>query len=376
MKSLNVMFDSLSNNTGDIAIGLATKYLLAKRQIQSININPYHQDEPGIKVIGGGELLRPLGDEFYDLFRAKGQNILNAVGVNYDSNKLDYLNEYQFVSARTSPEAEILSKYVRDVQVIPCATTKWAHDISKSVTPKRNENAIGIHLVPHSYRIIENLIPIIKNLSQEKIFFSFTPYNGDFQFMKALFGEDSSARFVRVDTPEDAVQLIGTCGSVITTSLHASIFSYAQEIPFISIKQRKVFDYFADRSLAHLVVENEEQLRAGIDHMLSSTKVEYARLSPDLQMIDDTFDTYAEYAFDSKKISDITFSFRDSTEAIELHQRQFQQVITDHDAALVYAEARRSEARESEQNWKEHYLKIRNLLPVKIAFWFRNLMKK
>jgi hypothetical protein len=124
------------------------------------------------------------------------------------------------------------------------------------------------------------------------------------------------------------------------------------------------------------VVENEDQLRAGIDHMLSSTKVEYASLSQDLQKIDDTFDTYAKYAFDSRKISDITFSFRDSTEAIQLQQRQFQQVITDHDAALVYAEARRSEARESEQNWKNHYLRIRNLLPVKIAFWFRSLMKK
>jgi hypothetical protein len=371
MKTMKVMYDSLSFNTGDIAIGLATRDLLAMRGVFADNANPVLAHAPKPHIIGGGELLRARGDEFYDRFRIEGQHLLNAVGVNYDSDDLEYLNEYAFVSARTSVEAEILGRFDSRARVLPCSTTLWGRQIAQ-VRDSSKPPVLGIHLVPHSYRVIEDLAETINEVDAEKVFFSFTPYNGDLEFMKSLPLDLSRARFAPAGDPTQLFHQIGQFSGVISTSLHASIFAYTQNVPFVSIKQTKVFDYFSDRGLAENVVETRRDLRKGIERLLVGTDDYSALVDQDCVEISEAFDIFAEHAWSENDFAAPTqgaFTFSHSPEAVTLHARQSKSVIRDHDLAFAHADARRreSEAALRELRARLAYLKRHPLALVALA---------
>lgn len=381
VKSINMLYDSVSNNIGDIAIGVANKFLLSKRNLQVINQNPLEKLDSRTTIVGGGELLRISGDPFYDNFRLEGCHVLNASGVNYNSDRLQYLQGYSWVSARTNREAEILSKFTSNVRVVPCSTTVWVDSLtSKSRKIRAETDTLGIHLVPHSYRTIENLRQIISNIPGKKIFFSFTPYNGDMQFMRALFGESRNVEFKTFSSPEDAVRFIGSCRAVITTSLHASIFAYSQKIPFISIAQTKVSDYFSDRKMSDRIVGNDAELSQGIEHLLADFSVPSASVDLDIKTVNEAFDEYAQQSFDQEEMKFLPESFRTTDSALKLQSQQSQIVISDHDSALTFAderlqaikekfelsEERLKASNENAENWKASYLRLRNHPIVRI----------
>jgi hypothetical protein len=360
---MKVLYDSLSRNTGDIAIGLASRDLLASRGVIAENVNPFHTRNSGTHLIGGGELIRTSHNHFYDHFRLPGDHILNAVGVNYAADQLDYLRGYRFVSARSSREAEVLEKFVPNVEVLPCATTLWGKQIARSMH-KESEPTLGIHLVPHSYRVIEGLSQLINSIQMRKVFFSFTPYNGDIEFMRALPLDLTNSSFAVAGSPEEVFHQIGQFSSVITTSLHASIFAYTQNIPFVSIKQTKVFDYFRDRDLARNVVGDRLEFQASLDRLFSGEEDYEASVQRDCAAVAAAFDQYVHLAEPSQKLAtpeamQEVFGFQDSEEARALQLVQSRQVIVDHDLVFAHADARRREAETALENLRDILKKIK-----------------
>jgi hypothetical protein len=293
---VGLLYDSVSANTGDIAIGIAGRQELARHGIDDVVVlDPFAPDAEPVDVIivGGGELIRPDGDEFYDAFQHPDGAILNAVGVSRTAGALDYLEGYDYVSARSSAEAAVLRRYVQDVHVLPCTTTTLESEpFDLDVDP--DEELVGIHLVPHTLTLCPDLVEIIDAIPQRKVFIPFTHYNYDDSFMRALPFDRTNAIHLPRLAPLELHSVIGQMKYVVTSSLHATLFAYAQNVPFVTAHQEKVLNYFTDRGLTHLVYASDDQLRRGLAEVQSG-KVDFAeQVAADRAAVHETYATFVE----------------------------------------------------------------------------------
>lgn len=349
-----LLFDSTSPNTGDAAIGIANEQILRTFGIESSVVDPFSPSFPSPLLIGGGEIVRTPGDDFYDNFRRPGNHILNAAGVWQDSGDLSYLREYSFVSARSTREVETLRKWVPDAKVIPCATTILESEryLIPGLVP--GEPVVGIHLVPHTLRLIEDLVPIINAIPHKKVFIPFTHYNSDASFMRTLPFDQSNAIFLDVLTPRQLRSVFGQLTYAVVSSLHASIFSYSQNIPFASVYQTKAFDYFHDRGLAEHLVRDKAELVAMIDR-LDTERFDFVPLvEKDRALILETFAEYARILRSSNN-REPWYSTADTpprrVDSMLLDQAHH--VVRDRDLALSDTESRRAQAQLELENVHE-----------------------
>ncbi|TFC55939.1 polysaccharide pyruvyl transferase family protein [Cryobacterium sp. TMT2-15-1] len=341
----NLLYDSVSPNTGDIAIGLAGQQAFAELDVRARIIDPFEPNMPSPLIVGGGELIRVTGDPFYDSFRQRGRHILNAAGVWSSADDLDYLREYAFVSARSQREVEVLRKWVPDAEVVPCATTILKSDHFEIPGVEQGEPLVGIHMVPHSLRLIEDLIPLIDAIPYKKVFIPFTHYNSDASFMKSLpFDRTNSVILDRL-TPLQLHSVIGQMKYVTVSSLHASIFAYSQNVPFISVHQKKAEYYFADRGLIENLVKSRAEFVEQLNR-LEEERPDYSSLvEADQARVRTTFLRYRDLISDHS-----TADWRESPAALSsvrdvIMLDQAQHVIGDRDLALSYSESRRLKLR-------------------------------
>ena len=339
----NLLFDSLSPNTGDIAMGIAGQQVFTRFGIGTHVVDPFEPNLQQPLVIGGGELIRVSGDPFYDSFRQQGSHILNAAGVWSSANDLDYLKDYAFVSARSEREVEVLRKWVPEAQVVPCATTMLSSEHYDIPGAEAGEPLVGIHMVPHAMRLIDDLIPIIDAIPHRKVFIPFTHYNSDASFMKSLPFDRTNSIFLDRLEPLQLHSVIGQMKYVTVSSLHASIFAYSQNVPFISIHQKKADYYFSDRGLSSNLVRTSgefvDQLRR-----LDSERPDYRSLiEADRSTILSAFSQYSEIistaggTAQEQAHSPVDAPRRQDVILLE----QAQHVIGDRDLALAYSETRR-----------------------------------
>lgn len=341
----NLLFDSLSPNTGDIAIGIAGQQVFKNFGIDARVVEPFEVEMPRPLVVGGGELIRVSGDPFYDSFRQSGGHILNASGVWSSADKLDYLKEYAFVSARSEREVEVLRRWVPDAEVVPCATTLLTGEHYDIPGAEYGEPLVGIHMVPHALRMIEDLIPIIDAIPHRKVFIPFTHYNSDASFMKSLPFDRSNSIFLDRLSPLQLHSVIGQMKYVAVSSLHASIFAYSQNVPFISVHQKKAEYYFTDRGLTSNLVRSHGEFVEQL-HRLDSERPDYQTLiDDDRSRVLTAFTKYAEIissSADSRRewaSSPVVPTRRQD----EILLDQAKHVIGDRDLALSYSESRRLE---------------------------------
>lgn len=296
---VGLLFDSVSDNTGDIAIGIAGVQEFARHGIDDVvYIDPFDADlsKVDMSVVGGGELIRPLGDPFYDAFRLPGGSVLNAAGVWDSAENLEYLRDYDFVSARNSAEAAVLSRYAEDVRVLPCATTtlEAAHYDIPGARP--GEKLIGIHVVPHALIMCPEIVDQINALDGRKVFIPFTHYNYDASFMSALPFDREDAIALPQLSPLELHSVLGQMDFVVVSSLHASIFAYSQNVPFATIHQPKVLNYFSDRGLERFVFADAQGLASALQEIQGGEVDFTALVKKDKTEISEAFAYYADLA--------------------------------------------------------------------------------
>ncbi|MCP2031674.1 hypothetical protein L1277_001772 [Okibacterium sp. HSC-33S16] len=342
----NLLYDSISPNTGDIAIGIAGQQLFEGLGVRSSVVDPFSDRDVGPLVIGGGELIRETGDPFYDRFRRKGNHILNAAGVWTSATDLGYLNDYAFVSARSSRELQVLKEFVPGAELMPCATTMLESPHFEIPGVEKDEPVVGIHLVPHSLRLIDRLAPLINAIPHKKVFIPFTHYNGDKSFMKSLPFDWSNSVVLDELEPLELHSVIGQMKYVVVSSLHASIFAYSQNVPFASVYQKKAHYYFDDRQLADHVVANEGQLTTLL-RRLENEKFDFRpQVAEDRRAIEKAFRTYRDLLGGAgaqetaPPESEVPSLPRD-----RILLQQAQQVLGDRDLVLAYSEHRLDDAR-------------------------------
>lgn len=293
---VGLLYDSVSANTGDIAIGIAGRQELARHGIDDVTVLDPFSPVPGdldAVVVGGGELIRPLGDAFYDAFRTKSGTILNAVGVWQSAERLEHLRSYEYVSARSTAEAAVLGRYVDDVHVLPCTTTTLESERFPIDGIEPGEPVVGVHVVPHMLAMCPDLVKIIDALPEKKVFIPFTHYNYDDSFMRSLPFDRSHAVHLPILPPLELHSVLGQMSYVVTSSLHASLFAYAQQVPFASAHQEKVANYFGDRGLGRFVVSSDAQLRSALEEIRAGGGSDVDSVRRD---VIDVHAAYARYA--------------------------------------------------------------------------------
>lgn len=261
---VGVLYDSFSDNVGDIAMLHAIRDALARHGVDHVvPVDLFAEEVQAFRavIVGGGELIRPTGDFFYDRFRLCGGTVLCAVGVWPDADDLSYLADYEVVTARSSRETSTLRAAHVAARTVPCPTVAMESS-DYLLPPKGDLPRVGVHLVPDTLVRVPHVVEIVNELTGEKWEIPFTRYLHDDLFMSGLPIEGT--QLPNDLTPRDLRAAIAQMDLVIASSLHVTLFALANGVPFVSMEQPKVRAYLEDRGLEDLLFRDDESLRAAL----------------------------------------------------------------------------------------------------------------
>ena len=161
-RKVGILYDNISGNIGDLAIGISVRKILGDLGVQFEELVPGRFIPRDYKVlfIGGGHLLRPSPDFFYDKFKVPGPHILNSCGILSNPADLEYLNDYLYVRVRRHEDKRKISYLKNEVKVVPC-TAMLLNDLA-NVGLKICQPSIGINLGPG---LINDPVSLIRYLS-------------------------------------------------------------------------------------------------------------------------------------------------------------------------------------------------------------------
>lgn len=264
------LWDSISNNTGDEAIG---ETLLRLAQLQGINaIEPvdllHWGTRPDLLIIGGGELLHPEGHGFYDTFRVPGEHILCSAGI-AGSQDVEFLRDYRLLSVRSEADRSNLRGLAREVRVAPCLSLLFDQVVKDKGTVDMADGLVGLQLNAASLEPYEG--PRVIQMLQRHLmcpvaFIPFTHYNQDIHFQEVLANELGAAPPLNLHGPDEAFSAVRRLRAIITTSLHATLFAYMAGVPFLAIPYSpKVENFLKERDLENRRLESLTEIGSRLD---------------------------------------------------------------------------------------------------------------
>jgi GT2 family glycosyltransferase len=268
MSHIGLLWDSVSDNMGDKAIGLLLQRALDAHQIPHRTVDPFAPDVQDIAmlIVGGGELIRTPGHYFYDAFRVPGPHVLNTVGV-LDGSDTDYLEGYRLVTARSKADCEKLGRG----EPVPCLSLLYERYLPSGELPVHiPEGAIGIHL---SDSFHEEFLSFVRWLREEKIgpivWLPITHYNHDYSILKLLAEQVPDSILLPRMSPDNVFRAIGQLRALITSSLHGTLFAYVQNVPFIARRHPDKITYFLfERDLRHLTFKTAADIAEKLPRLL------------------------------------------------------------------------------------------------------------
>jgi FMN phosphatase YigB (HAD superfamily) len=264
MRKVGILYDNISGNTGDVAIGLSLRKILRNLgvgfdELVPGNFNPLEYETI---IIGGGHLLRTSPDFYYDKFRVPGNHILNAMGILGEPQDLDYLENYRYISVRSSGDKKKLAYLNKEVQVIPC-TSMLLEDIPDFVYPLKKP-CIGIHILPmfSSPDEEKEFVAWASSLPFTLYFLPITHYNRDINFMRKLADQIPNAELLPILKADEIFTIIGRFDYFISCSLHGAIFAYVHNVPVIVLDYiDKMHFFMEDRDLDSYLFKNVHNLK-------------------------------------------------------------------------------------------------------------------
>jgi hypothetical protein len=273
-KKTSIFYDNFSGNTGDNAIGLSLIKILSENKInfQEYNGNFFNRKEN--IIVGGGLLLRDNPDKVYSKFRIKGKHILNCMGILYNPPDLQYLNDYKYLTVRSEGDKKKLSYLSQEVKVVPC-TTMILEDLP-GFNFSLKKPAIGVHLL--SYLVSreadkKKFINWANNAIKQGFTIYFIPitlYLNYDQHMLQLSSEIPGSVMLPVMEPLEVFTLIGKFDYLICCSLHAAIFSYIHNVPFLLYNSEEKMGFFLeDRNLGNYLFNTFNEMTAKFDILLN-----------------------------------------------------------------------------------------------------------
>ena len=242
-------------------------------------------------IIGGGHLIRPSPDFYYDKFKVPGNHFLNAVGILDSPDDLNYLNDYKYISVRTSWDKERLSHMRKEVHVVPC-TTMLLEDLDNiPIDPKHH--SLGIHLIPHIFSEEEEtqFVDWVSSLPFTVYFLPITHYNQDYIYLRNLSSKIGNSVLLPLMNPLEIFTFIGKLDYFISGSLHGGIFAYRHNIPFILFNYNEKMLYFMkDRGLERYTFTNFEEMKTSFKALLTDVPDYSEMISRDLNLLQNHID--------------------------------------------------------------------------------------
>ena len=288
MKKVGILYDNISGKTGDVAIGLSLKKILREigvdfDELFPGNFNPYDYDTI---IIGGGHLIRPSPDFFYDKFKVPGPHVLNAVGILDSPQDLHYLEDYRYLTVGSSWDKEKLSYIKKDVHVVPC-TTMLLEDL-ENIPVKLEGPSLGIHLLPQTFDEAqeEKFVEWISTLPFNIYFIPITHCNQDYISMMRISSKVKNSVLLPIMKPLEIFTLMGKLDYFIGCSLHGGIFAYIHNVPFILYNyNEKMFFFMDDRELGRYTFTNLNEMITSFDHLLKHRPDYSQKISEDLDKL-------------------------------------------------------------------------------------------
>lgn len=304
-KPVGLLWDSVSNNTGDIAIGMVLRKFCEANHISFEIVDPFSYDPSDYStvIIGGGQLLRGGDDLFYRNFRVQGHHILNTVGI-HKPQDLEYLRDYRLVSVRSKAEKELITKLVPDlsVDVCPCITIQFEKHFREelaSTGKSRNlpPEKIGVHLNNTTLRKLPNYFEILQQINKKYsiLFIPFTHYENDRYLMETLAKWLPNAIVSKATDPISLFAEIGSVKAMISSSMHAALFAYVQNVPVLAYPQDlKIRFFFEERCFPVSLYESVQNLCAQLDEILTNPPDYSASIENDKNKVNNHLEKIAE----------------------------------------------------------------------------------
>jgi hypothetical protein len=132
---------------------------------------------------------------------------------------------------------------------------------------------VGIHVVADTLRECDGLQRVLDSIAEPKVVIPFTHYNYDLRLMTKM-NVQGDYHFLDELSPRELFTVIGRMKYVIVSSLHATIFAYTQNVPFLTFYQDKVHDYLVDRGLEQFIFRNTQELREKM-HLVTDTPPDF-----------------------------------------------------------------------------------------------------
>jgi GT2 family glycosyltransferase len=289
MQPIGLLLDSINDNTGDKAIRLVMEDFFDQHGILYQLIDPRQTERHRFQhvVVGGGDLLRDKGEDFYDAFRIKGKHILNCVGISTSEN-LAYLDEYIYLSVRSAADRKRLIGVTKEVRVVPCVSLKLRPSRSP-IRPKRP--TIGVHLHSGTVMSCPDIARYLKpDRSHNVLFLPFTHYENDYQTMLRIAPDIEGSKSTGYLDPRELLDVIRQLDVLVCSSLHAALFAYAMNIPFLVFPSAENIDAFMEeRGLSQWMFRTSTELQDRLQAILHKPPDYSTAVKEDLQTIDEHF---------------------------------------------------------------------------------------
>lgn len=246
MRRIGLLWDSVTENTGDRAIGLLLRRAFDRADMPYTIVDPLGGSDLGdvaALVIGGGELLRSPGHSFYDVFRVPGRHILNTVGV-VDGAETDYLKDYRLVTVRSQADQGRLGQG----DVSACLTLLYGDYLpSQDQDDEIPAGALGLHVTAATLGQAEGWLERLRAPEiGPVVWLSLTPYNADAALMQTLSERVPGSVLAAPSSPDEAYRIIGRLRGLVSASLHGTLFAYSQRIPFFCFNGEEKLRAFLD----------------------------------------------------------------------------------------------------------------------------------
>jgi len=285
-RPVGLLLDTVYDNTGDKAIRLVMEDLfrrwgVAYEVANPLNFNAADYDQ---LVIGGGQLIRPRDGAYYDVFQVPGPHILNAVGV-LSGTDVEYLREYRYVAVRSTADRQRLGSAVEDVAVVPCVSLllKGA-ELEFAV----KTGSVGVHLSPDAIAPCHGVEGVLSSFSElKKLFIPFTHQWNDEIRLATLADSTSGGELAPYLQPDELFTMIGRLDYFVGSSLHACMFAYANNVPFLAFNRpdSKIAEFMSDRNLEEWLFNDAQELGAKLQRLITSPQDYSARLARDRQKV-------------------------------------------------------------------------------------------
>ncbi|HTY90803.1 MAG TPA: polysaccharide pyruvyl transferase family protein [Methanocella sp.] len=283
-----LLYDNLSNNTGDAAIGLSMIKILNEAGVRFEVLFPgcFKAADYETIVIGGGHIIRPRPDYFYDNFRVPGPHILNAAGIVGRPRDLGYLEDYRYVTVRSKCDREKLYRLRNTAHVVPC-TTLLLEDM-EDFPIRIKSPALGVHLLPGMMGAREEkaFTGWASSLPYTVYFIPITHYNQDYRYMQRLSAGIPNSVILPLLSPLEIFTLMGRIDRLITSSLHGAIFAYAHNTPFIVLGyDEKMSAFMEDRGLQEYVFRGFNGMKDTFERLCDDLPDYSTRVARDRQTL-------------------------------------------------------------------------------------------